>query len=96
MTHKPNSSYLRHLYTHNVKETGRVFPQVKLEKLRPLPIILAEKEEQDRIKKIVEVIIAAKRNNPQADTSVEEKEIDKLVYQLYGLSEDEIKQIEKE
>ena len=91
-----NSSYLRHLYTHNVKETGRVFPQVKLEKLRPLPIILAEKEEQDRIKKIVEVIIAAKRNNPQADTSVEEKEIDKLVYQLYGLSEDEIKQIEKE
>ena len=91
-----NSSYLRHLYTHNVKETGRVFPPVKLEKLRPLPIILAEKEEQDRIKKIVEVIIAAKRNNPQADTSVEEKEIDKLVYQLYGLSEDEIKQIEKE
>lgn len=91
-----NSSYLRHLYTHNVKETGRVFPQVKLEKLRPLPIILAEKEKQDRIKKIVEVIIAAKRNNPQADTSVEEKEIDKLVYQLYGLSEDEIKQIEKE
>lgn len=91
-----NSSYLRHLYTHNVKETGRVFPQVKLEKLRPLPIILAEKEEQDRIKKIVEVIIAAKRNNPQADTSVEEKEIDKLVYQLYELSEDEIKLIEKE
>ncbi len=35
-------------------------------------------------------ILAAKRADPQADTSALEGEIDQLVYQLYGLSEDEI------
>ena len=42
-------------------------------------------------------ISVAKRSNtltgtrPQADTSKLEKEIDELVYELYGLTEDEVK-----
>jgi len=44
--------------------------------------------------KLVERILAAKRANPQADTSALEKEIDQLVYQLYGLSQEEIKIVE--
>ena len=41
-------------------------------------------------------ILAAKRAAPagQADTSELEREIDRLVYQLYGLSEDEVKIVE--
>lgn len=39
-------------------------------------------------------ILAAKRANPQADTSKLEAEIDQLVYQLYGLTEEEIKIVE--
>ena len=39
-------------------------------------------------------ILAAKKANPQADTIKEEAEIDRLVYALYGLSEDEIKTVE--
>jgi len=31
---------------------------------------------------------------PQADTSAWEREIDQLVYQLYGLTEDEVKIVE--
>ena len=38
--------------------------------------------------------LAAKKANPQANTSKEEAEIDRLVYVLYGLSEDEIKIVE--
>lgn len=38
--------------------------------------------------------LAAKRVNPQADTSKLEKEIDQLVYQLYGLTEEEKKIVE--
>ena len=34
------------------------------------------------------------RANPQADTSKWEQEIDTLVYQLYGLTEDEVKIVE--
>jgi hypothetical protein len=35
-------------------------------------------------------ILAAKRANPQADMSAKKMEIDQLVYQLYGLTEEEI------
>jgi len=38
--------------------------------------------------------MAAKCADPQADTSALEGEIDQLVYQLYGLSEDEVRIVE--
>jgi len=40
-------------------------------------------------------ILAAKRSNPQADMFVWKRGIDQLVYQLYGLAEEEIKIVEK-
>jgi type I restriction-modification system DNA methylase subunit len=43
---------------------------------------------------IVARILAAKRADPQADVSAWEGEIDRLVYQLYGLTEEEIKIVE--
>jgi hypothetical protein len=39
-----NSKYLRHLYTNIVKEEGRIFPQVKLEKLKTLPVIIPKNQ----------------------------------------------------
>ena len=39
-------------------------------------------------------ILAAKKQNPQTDTSGWEKEIDRLVYQLYDLTGEEVKIIE--
>lgn len=45
-------------------------------------------------KTMMNFLFAAKKANPQADTSKEEAEIDRLVYALYGLSEDEIKIVE--
>jgi len=43
---------------------------------------------------LVERVLAAKRVNPRADTSKLEEEIDALVYQLYGLTEEEIRIVE--
>lgn len=43
---------------------------------------------------IVDKIIAVKKQNPQADTSALEREIDQLVYKLYDLTSDEISIIE--
>jgi len=40
------------------------------------------------------ISIAAKKEYPQADTSWLEKEIDRLVYELYGLTEEEVKVVE--
>ncbi len=46
------------------------------------------------IKSKAEKILALKKQNPTADTSALEAEIDRLVYALYGLTEEEIKMIE--
>ena len=47
-----------------------------------------------QVEKLVERVLAAKRADPQADTSELESEIDQLVYELYGLTEEEIKIVE--
>lgn len=60
------------------------------------PIPEANSAQQQLIIDLVETILTKKKQNPQADTSVEENAIDKLVYQLYGLTEVEISLIEKE
>lgn len=49
---------------------------------------------QKPIIEIVEKILSAKKANPQADTSVLEREIDRLVYKLYNLTDEEIGVIE--
>lgn len=43
---------------------------------------------------LVDKILAAKKANPQVDTSAWEREIDGLVYELYGLTEEEVKVVE--
>ncbi len=40
-------------------------------------------------------ILSAKKQNPQADTSAWEREIDNLVYLLYELNEGEVRIVEK-
>ena len=76
-------------------ESGKVFAQVKLTIVRSLPIKIANKEQQKQIINLVDQILSLKKNNSFADTSILEKEIDRLVYQLYGLTEDKIKYIEE-
>ena len=45
---------------------------------------------------LVDKVLLAKKNNPQADTSAEEIEIDNIVFDLYGLTEEERNEIIKE
>ncbi len=61
----------------------------------PLPPITSENQPLvRRIEALVDKILEAKRSNPQANTTNWEKKIDKRVYKLYGLTEEEIKIIE--
>jgi hypothetical protein len=50
----------------------------------------ATQKQQQPIITLVDRILAAKKSNPQADTSRLEREIDFLVYKLYGLNYDEV------
>ncbi len=60
-----------------------------------IPIAIGNDEIRDEIKNIVNSIIELKKQNPSADTSALESEIDRLVYRLYGLTEEEIEIVEK-
>jgi len=83
-----NSNYIRYLYDQKVHETGRVFPQVKLENLRSLPIIIPEKKVMLEIEEIYDKLF---NKDDKKDLLIK---LNSLVYSLYGLSTDEIARIE--
>ncbi len=58
----------------------------------PVPQLL-EREEQPFVA-LVDRILDAKDRDPDADTSALERQIDRLVYDLYGLTNDEIAAVE--
>ena len=62
---------------------------------KQFPIIKATPVQQQPIIDLVDQILEKKRDNPNANTSVLEEEIDKLVYQLYNLTPEEIAIIEQ-
>ncbi|MGL2909147.1 DUF7149 domain-containing protein [Helicobacter pylori] len=70
---------------------------VNLYELETLPIpqiTKSNKPTADKIIALVEQILQAKAKDPKANTQGLEKEIDALVYQLYNLTDEEIKIIE--
>ena len=77
-----NSKYIRDVYEQNVKEGGRVFPQVKLEKLKPLPIVIPTSEERKIVEDIVLQIIALK--SKFEDTEKLEDRLNRFVAKLYS------------
>lgn len=106
-----NSKYIDYLYHQKVMEIGKVFPQVKLKYLRDLPFAIALKQDQHQISdKVKNIIIKLNQDLPKLDPDLDdkeynqlkdeirkvEKEIDKKIYALYGLTEAEKKIIEKD
>jgi adenine-specific DNA-methyltransferase len=62
--------------------------------LEELPVKQITEKEEKPFQKLVTEILKLKQENPSNDTLKLEREIDLLVYQLYGLTEEEIKIIE--
>ncbi|MCS7004950.1 MAG: Eco57I restriction-modification methylase domain-containing protein [Cytophagales bacterium] len=62
--------------------------------LKKIPIVIAEKTQQEDIRSVVESIISIKKQNPSTDTTALEAQIDCMVYELYGLTEEEIEIVE--
>ncbi len=65
-----------------------------LEKLPMFELTKSNKPIADKIIVLVDKILQAKAKDPKANTQGLEKEIDALVYQLYNLTDEEIKTIE--
>ncbi|GAA7050667.1 class I SAM-dependent DNA methyltransferase [Helicobacter pylori] len=75
-------------------ESGYRYKKAFIERL-PIPKITPKNQElADKITDCAERILKSKENDPKANTQELEKEIDALVYQLYHLTDEEIKIIE--
>jgi len=75
-------------------EEGYRYKKAFLEQLPLPPLTPQNKPIANQMASLVDQILSAKKQNPEADTSQLEKQIDQLVYKLYDLTEEEIKIIE--
>ena len=92
-----NSTLMNYYFNRKLITNADVFPYIKGIHLKsfPLPSLAKKSEVVSRTEKKVREVIAIKRTSFSADTSSLESEIDRLVYQLYGLTGEEIAIVEK-
>ena len=90
-----NSKLFQYLmYKLTFEKTKGAFTKAKIYHYYELPVKKCVQYEQESIINRVDAVLSIKATNPSADTSALESEIDRLVYQLYGLTEEEIKIVE--
>ncbi|GHR27905.1 type II restriction endonuclease Eco57I subunit R [Helicobacter pylori] len=76
-------------------ESGYRYKKAFIQRL-PIPKITPKNQKlADKIIVLVDKILKSKEKDPKANTQRSEKEIDALVYQLYHLTDEEIKTIEE-
>lgn len=83
--------YFRKFYS----EEDDLFPKIKVNELKNLPFIKPNQLIKNKVEEKVNEILSQKSQDPKADTSKLEKEIDAMVYELYGLTAEEIKIVEE-
>ena len=90
-----NSSIVSWFMEASALTTGMGVLQWKRFAVERIPVPELSAADQIPFIHLVEQILEAKDAEPDADTSALEKEIDRLVYELYGLMEEEITAIER-
>ena len=85
-----NSKLMDYVYRNKFKSTKTVFSEIQARSIGQLPVPVLTKEYQNMFVELVNQILSLKKSNPTADTSALEKEIDQMVYELYGLTDEEI------
>ncbi|OFX36031.1 MAG: hypothetical protein A2X08_08230 [Bacteroidetes bacterium GWA2_32_17] len=101
-----NSKFLSFYLSKRLVTNSQGFPQILMGQLEQLPIATANKEIQNEIEKLVEQILKlnielqeiklqSKVSQNQGKIDYCENRINEIVYQLYDLTEDEIKIIEE-
>lgn len=76
------------------KAKQTLFPRVSMTTLKSLPFLELEFDAQQPFINLVDQILELKKADPAADTSALEAEIDRMVYELYGLTPAEIDVVE--
>jgi hypothetical protein len=77
-------------FNHSPKATKGAFPKILVDDIQLFPLPNIAEDDKNEIEAKVKSIMDEKAKNPNADTTVYEAEIDKLVYHLYQLTYDEV------
>ena len=91
-----NSSIIR--FYHKFKFLDfekKTFQKLLIENCKQFPLPIFTKTSKKKIVLIIDQILTLKKNNPQAETTALEVEIDQLLYKLYGLTDEEIQIVEE-
>jgi len=83
---------MNYVYLNKFKSTKTVFSEIQARSVKKLPIPKISNELEKNITSLSEKIISMKKSTN--NTTHLETQIDHLVYQLYGLTEDEIAIVE--
>ena len=89
-----NSKAIQYYYQQKFKAETELFPKIRIKQAKQLPIPVASLTEQQLIVALIEQIRTSKKMAPNNSIENIAREIDKIVYQLYGLTDAEIKIIE--
>ena len=89
-----SSKLLSYYFRTASNEFDELFPKIKIGEFKELPVKDIARVEQEPFIDAVNQILTAKAVEPTADTSTLEAEIDRLVYTLYELTEEEIAIVE--
>ena len=90
-----NSALTRWYLRHVAPTSGMGTLRWKKVCVETIPIPKIPTAEQRPLIRLVDRILAAKRADPDADTTDLETEIDHLVSKLYGLTDDEVAAVEQ-
>ena len=78
------------MYKMTFEKTKGAFTKAKIFHYYELPVKKCSQIQQEDIINSVEKVLVIKEKYPSATTTAIEAEIDRLVYQLYGLTYDEV------
>ena len=88
------NSKMGHYLLKDSPRTGTGDLLISVQAIEPLKVVKPTAIEEKPIVALVDSILAAKKKDPDADTSALEREIDQLVYKLYDLTPEEIAIVE--
>jgi len=90
-----NSCLIEFFYQSIASRHAGGFFAYKTQFLEKIPIRKPSEECRKSVIRLVNRILTAKKRDPDADTTAAEAEIDRQVFELYGLTSDEIKLVEE-
>lgn len=88
------NSKMGHYLLKDAPKTGTGDLLISVQALEPIAVPILSEAERKPFEELVNEIIRLKKMEPTTDTSALEAEIDRMVYDLYGLTEEEINIVE--